>query len=98
MANYSASFGVGGLASFNTNDGFLEAVTRGYRKGILTATDYGVLTQCDTLEDLKGEKDGFRVLFCFFFFFFLTCPKKKKKKKKSVLEQLERLWRVFSAE
>ena len=53
MANYSGNFSVGGLASFNMDDGFAEAVLRGYRKGILTSTDYGVLTQCDTLEDLK---------------------------------------------
>jgi V-type H+-transporting ATPase subunit d len=44
---------MGGLDTFNTHDGFLEAVVRGYRKGILTATDYGVLTQADALEDLK---------------------------------------------
>jgi V-type H+-transporting ATPase subunit d len=53
MANYSQSYGVGGLATFNTHDGFLEAVIRGYRKGLLTGTDMGVLTQCDSLEDLK---------------------------------------------
>jgi V-type H+-transporting ATPase subunit d len=53
MANYNLDFTVGGLSTFNINDGFLEAIVRGYRKGILSATDYGVLTQCDTLEDLK---------------------------------------------
>jgi hypothetical protein len=51
--NYAHSYTVGGLDTFNTHDGFLEAVVRGYRKGILTATDYGVLTQADALEDLK---------------------------------------------
>ena len=67
MANYSHSYKVGEMHHFNTHDGFLEAVVRGYRKGILSATDYGVLTQCDTLEDLKvGKREN----------------KKKKKKEK----------------
>lgn len=53
MANYSSSHQVGGMTTFNANDGFLEGVLRGYRKGILNGVDYGVLIQCDTLEDLK---------------------------------------------
>jgi len=43
----------GAMLTYNINDGFLEAVCRGYRKGILKSSDYGVLTQCDTLDDLK---------------------------------------------
>ncbi|KAJ1555682.1 H(+)-transporting V0 sector ATPase subunit d [Cladochytrium tenue] len=38
---------------FNVNDGYLEAIVRGYKAGILTATNYANLTQCETLEDLK---------------------------------------------
>jgi hypothetical protein len=72
VANYSAKYDVGGLHTFNTHDGFLEAVVRGYRKGILTSTDYGVLTQCDSLDDLK-------VGLVVFLNNLLCCCKKKKK-------------------
>jgi len=41
------------MATFNVDDGFLEAVTRGYRGRILTRDDYNSLSQSDTLEDLK---------------------------------------------
>ncbi len=47
--NYSGSETVGDLAWFNERDGFVEAVVRGYRKGILTNADYGMawtLPQC----------------------------------------------------
>jgi len=43
----------GGLFTFNANDGYLEALLRGYRSGILTAADYANLVQCDALEDMK---------------------------------------------
>lgn len=35
---------------FNINDGYVEALVRGYRSGILTVQDYTNLTQCETLE------------------------------------------------
>ncbi|EFA83304.1 vacuolar ATPase subunit DVA41 [Heterostelium album PN500] len=35
------------------NDGYLEGLLRGFRKGILTAADYANLRQCDNLEDMK---------------------------------------------
>ncbi|QPG77059.1 H(+)-transporting V0 sector ATPase subunit d [Brettanomyces nanus] len=38
---------------FNINDGFIEAVVRGYKNGLLSSSQYVNLTQCDTLEDLK---------------------------------------------
>jgi len=38
---------------FNINDGYMEAIVRGYRGGILTVADYGNLVQCDTLDDMK---------------------------------------------
>ncbi len=38
---------------FNIDSGFIEGVVRGYRNGFLTSAQYGNLTQCDTLEDLK---------------------------------------------
>eukprot|EP00002_Diphylleia_rotans_P005699 TRINITY_DN1487_c0_g1_i1.p1 TRINITY_DN1487_c0_g1~~TRINITY_DN1487_c0_g1_i1.p1 ORF type:complete len:345 (-),score=73.66 TRINITY_DN1487_c0_g1_i1:186-1220(-) len=41
------------MLSFNIDEGFLEAIVRGYRSGILTSIDYTNLTQCDTLEDMK---------------------------------------------
>jgi len=43
----------GSLLTFNINDGFLEGIVRGYHIGLLSRTDYGNLTQCDTLDDLK---------------------------------------------
>jgi len=43
----------GSPLTFNINDGFLEAICRGYRGGLLTQTDYSNLCQCDALEDVK---------------------------------------------
>jgi len=43
----------GGLFTFNANDGYLEALLRGFRSGILTTADYANLVQCDALEDMK---------------------------------------------
>eukprot|EP00290_Baffinella_frigidus_P011490 CAMPEP_0180142406 /NCGR_PEP_ID=MMETSP0986-20121125/15551_1 /TAXON_ID=697907 /ORGANISM="non described non described, Strain CCMP2293" /LENGTH=348 /DNA_ID=CAMNT_0022085577 /DNA_START=33 /DNA_END=1079 /DNA_ORIENTATION=+ len=39
--------------TFNLDDGFTEAVVRGYRSGILSAADYSNLGQCDGLEDMR---------------------------------------------
>lgn len=39
--------------SFNAKDGYLEALVRGYRSGLLTASDYNNLCQCDSLDDIK---------------------------------------------
>lgn len=36
--------------TFNIDDGFPEAIVRGYRSGILTPADYANLTQCESLE------------------------------------------------
>mmetsp|Transcript_14241 Transcript_14241/g.12875 ORF Transcript_14241/g.12875 Transcript_14241/m.12875 type:complete len:398 (+) Transcript_14241:57-1250(+) len=44
---------VGGLATFNMQHGFPEALVRGFRSGFLQDTDYHHLTQCETLEDIK---------------------------------------------
>jgi len=43
----------GGMSTFNVNDGYLEAIVRGYRGGILTTQDYNNLIQCESLEDMK---------------------------------------------
>mmetsp|Transcript_16634 Transcript_16634/g.34122 ORF Transcript_16634/g.34122 Transcript_16634/m.34122 type:complete len:351 (-) Transcript_16634:1137-2189(-) len=43
----------GGMAAFNVDDGYLEAIVRGYRAGILSSTDYANLCQCENLEDLR---------------------------------------------
>jgi len=43
----------GSMMVYNINDGYLEALVRGFRSGILTQHDYSNLTQCDTLEDMK---------------------------------------------
>eukprot|EP00475_Leptophrys_vorax_P037059 TRINITY_DN63386_c0_g1_i1.p1 TRINITY_DN63386_c0_g1~~TRINITY_DN63386_c0_g1_i1.p1 ORF type:complete len:352 (-),score=33.85 TRINITY_DN63386_c0_g1_i1:252-1307(-) len=44
--------------NFNINDGYLEAIVRGYRSGLLTAADYNNLCQCETLEDIKLHLTG----------------------------------------
>ncbi|GMT30878.1 hypothetical protein PFISCL1PPCAC_22175 [Pristionchus fissidentatus] len=38
---------------FNIDHGYLEALVRGFKGGILTQADYANLVQCETLEDLK---------------------------------------------
>ncbi|KAJ3298538.1 H(+)-transporting V0 sector ATPase subunit d [Borealophlyctis nickersoniae] len=38
---------------FNVENGYLEAIVRGFKSGILTSNHYLNLTQCETLEDLK---------------------------------------------
>jgi len=38
---------------FNVNDGFLEAIARGFKASLLTSTQYLNLTQCESLEDIK---------------------------------------------
>mmetsp|Transcript_40477 Transcript_40477/g.66216 ORF Transcript_40477/g.66216 Transcript_40477/m.66216 type:complete len:391 (+) Transcript_40477:47-1219(+) len=43
----------GGIATFNIQHGFVEAVVRGYRSGMLGDEDYHHLTQCENLEDIK---------------------------------------------
>ncbi|KZT56373.1 ATPase, V0 complex, subunit D [Calocera cornea HHB12733] len=40
---------------FNVDSGFLEAIVRGYRAGLLTTGQYHNLTQCDTLEDFRMQ-------------------------------------------
>jgi V-type H+-transporting ATPase subunit d len=47
------SYRPGTLLTFNINDGYLEGIVRGYHLGLLTKADYGQLTQCDALDDLK---------------------------------------------
>jgi V-type H+-transporting ATPase subunit d len=41
---------LGGLATFNMQHGFVEAIVRGFRSGFLTDETYHHLTQCDNLE------------------------------------------------
>ena len=41
------------MSTFNVDDGFLEAMARGYRGRIMTRDDYQALIQSETLEDLK---------------------------------------------
>jgi len=55
---YSTQSSPGSIASFNVNDGFLEGIVRGYQLGLLSRADYGNLTQCDTLDDLKLHLQG----------------------------------------
>jgi len=43
----------GGLADFNIQHGFSEALVRGMRNSFLSDADYHHLTQCETLEDMK---------------------------------------------
>lgn len=39
--------------SYSMNDGFLDAMIRGFQLNLLTKNDYENLTQCDSLEDMK---------------------------------------------
>ncbi|GJN18537.1 hypothetical protein PR202_gb05709 [Eleusine coracana subsp. coracana] len=41
------------MLSFNIHDGFLEAIVRGNRSGLLTSADYNNLCQCENLDDIK---------------------------------------------
>lgn len=41
------------MSTFNVDDGFLEAMARGFRGRIMTRDDYQALIQSETLEDLK---------------------------------------------
>jgi len=43
----------GELWGFGVENGYLEAVVRGFRSGYLTDTDYRALCQCGTLDDFK---------------------------------------------
>jgi len=41
------------MCMFNIKDGYLEAVVRGHKSGLLSTADYNNLCQCETLEDVK---------------------------------------------
>eukprot|EP00638_Chattonella_subsalsa_P007897 CAMPEP_0117755628 /NCGR_PEP_ID=MMETSP0947-20121206/13563_1 /TAXON_ID=44440 /ORGANISM="Chattonella subsalsa, Strain CCMP2191" /LENGTH=359 /DNA_ID=CAMNT_0005574995 /DNA_START=28 /DNA_END=1104 /DNA_ORIENTATION=- len=47
------SVAAGNIMTFNINHGFVEAIIRGYRSGLLSDSDYHHLTQCENLEDIK---------------------------------------------
>ncbi|KAF9497621.1 ATPase, V0 complex, subunit D [Pleurotus eryngii] len=40
---------------FNVDSGFLEAIVRGYKAGILSQSHYANLTQCESLEDFRTQ-------------------------------------------
>jgi len=44
---------IGDMTIFNIKDGYLEALIRGFRTGILSSLDYNNLIQCESLEDMK---------------------------------------------
>lgn len=44
---------LGGLLSFNMENGYLEARVRGFRSGFLTPADYRQLMQCEKLSEVK---------------------------------------------
>lgn len=43
---------------FNSKDGFIEALVRGYRVDFLSSQDYSDLSQCETLEDVRTFLSG----------------------------------------
>eukprot|EP00296_Roombia_truncata_P007885 JP446342.1.p1 GENE.JP446342.1~~JP446342.1.p1 ORF type:complete len:359 (+),score=121.08 JP446342.1:29-1078(+) len=45
----------GDMMTFNIKDGFMEAVCRGFRSGLLNTTDYSNICQCDCLDDVKQQ-------------------------------------------
>ncbi|KAF8798940.1 ATPase, V0 complex, subunit D [Phlegmacium glaucopus] len=40
---------------FNVDNGFMEAIVRGYKAGILSQNQYASLAQCETLEDFRTQ-------------------------------------------
>ncbi|KAI9885082.1 MAG: ribose-phosphate pyrophosphokinase [Watsoniomyces obsoletus] len=38
---------------YNVQNGYIEGIVRGYRNSLLTGQNYGNLTQCETIDDLK---------------------------------------------
>ncbi|KAF8158162.1 V0 complex, c/d subunit of ATPase [Crassisporium funariophilum] len=40
---------------FNVNNGFLEAIVRGYKSGVLSQNQYANLAQCESLEDFRTQ-------------------------------------------
>jgi V-type H+-transporting ATPase subunit d len=44
---------LGGMATFNVLNGFVESLVRGMRSGFLSDADYHHMSQCETLEDVK---------------------------------------------
>eukprot|EP00299_Pterocystis_sp_00344_P004693 c15968_g1_i1.p1 GENE.c15968_g1_i1~~c15968_g1_i1.p1 ORF type:complete len:377 (-),score=85.08 c15968_g1_i1:59-1132(-) len=48
----------GEMLFYNIDCGYLEAVARGIRAGLLTTADYNNLSQCDNLEDIKMHLQG----------------------------------------
>lgn len=58
-------FSIGGLASFNAEYGYLEAMLRGFRSGFLKEYELRQLCQCNSLEDVKltfGDTDYLNAL------------------------------------
>jgi V-type H+-transporting ATPase subunit d len=56
---------LGGLASFNVDYGYIEAIVRGFRSGFIKSFEYRQLSQCETLDDVKlslGDTDYLNVL------------------------------------
>jgi len=56
---------LGSLMTFNVDYGFIEAIQRGFRLGILKASEYRQLVQCDNYDDVKlalGDTDFCQVL------------------------------------
>lgn len=41
---------LGGMATFNMQHGFVEAIVRGFRSGFLNDDSYHHLSQCESLE------------------------------------------------
>lgn len=46
---------IGGLATFNMEFGFLEALLRGLKSGFLKPSDYKALCSCENLDDVKMQ-------------------------------------------
>jgi len=46
------------IMTFNVDDGYAEAIVRGFRKGILAKADYNNLEQCEVLDDMKMHLAG----------------------------------------
>eukprot|EP00033_Pygsuia_biforma_P001068 GCRY01001215.1.p1 GENE.GCRY01001215.1~~GCRY01001215.1.p1 ORF type:complete len:357 (+),score=49.68 GCRY01001215.1:197-1267(+) len=57
MGYYSYMF-VNTTSGFSTDDGYVDAILRGYKAGLLKEMDYQNLTQCENLDDVRMHLSG----------------------------------------
>ena len=63
----------GGIATFNVQHGYVEALVRGFRSGFLDDVDYHHLTQCESLEGTMRGATGRRFFIFTWFQYTAVC-------------------------